>query len=235
MSNRKLFILVAALAVILVGAAAAVTRAGPAAPTALAPTSGDEPACPMSASLLRRLGEAAEAYRTGTDVFIVADCQHPHTVIDVVAEQVAAQRIAAAAGESYSAFGPFRNPAGYGAQVAPTADASGVVANFLVPTCHAEPTEWVSCFATEIWPCNAVDSVTLGVWHRSGRSQTVAFSGCDVDAMFLTIPAIDKFAIPYYLRLWGLEDIASRRNQIVAWSQGASMPDWLRRRSPAQR
>jgi hypothetical protein len=39
--------------------------------------------------------------------------------------------------------------------------------------------------------------------------------GPEVDAIFLTLPAIDKFMIPYYSRVFGIDSAAAMRTQIV--------------------
>jgi hypothetical protein len=68
---------------------------------------------PESASLLRRLGEAADGYRDNRNRWVVADRRFPHRVEDVYlteAEAVAATAAANAAdpGAEYDWFGPYR-------------------------------------------------------------------------------------------------------------------------------
>jgi hypothetical protein len=76
------------------------------APVQALEVSGDTLA--KSASLLRRLGEAADGYRDGKDRYIVADRRFPHKVAGIFRTFAEAQSLANARGGSYGAFGPFR-------------------------------------------------------------------------------------------------------------------------------
>lgn len=64
----------------------------------------------ISASLLRRLAEVADAYRTGRPVFIVASTKAPHDVSGVFEGADAANQAAVSAGSSYRVFGPYTTP-----------------------------------------------------------------------------------------------------------------------------
>jgi hypothetical protein len=65
---------------------------------------------PKSASLLRRLGEAADGYRDGKDKYVVADQRFPHYVVGVYDDSTEARSVAKARGGTYRVFGPFRTP-----------------------------------------------------------------------------------------------------------------------------
>jgi hypothetical protein len=67
----------------------------------------------QSASLLRRLAEAADGYRDGQDHFIVAAREFPHEVDTVVDSREAAEKIATARSTEtlhFAAFGPVSTP-----------------------------------------------------------------------------------------------------------------------------
>lgn len=66
---------------------------------------------PESASLLRRLAEAADGFRDGQNRFVVAALQFPHNVLGVFLTEAQADSIAAdsTTGEiQYRTFGPYR-------------------------------------------------------------------------------------------------------------------------------
>jgi len=63
---------------------------------------------PIPASLLRRLGEAADGYRDGQPKWVAANRTFPHKVAGVFPTLADAQAAAERAGSSYDAFGPFQ-------------------------------------------------------------------------------------------------------------------------------
>jgi hypothetical protein len=76
-----------------------------------------------SASLLRRLAEAADGYRDGADRFVVAAREFPHKVVGVFLTKAEADSVAADSSTStlhYEAFGPYRTAAEAG--VSPEVD-----------------------------------------------------------------------------------------------------------------
>lgn len=48
-----------------------------------------------------------------------------------------------------------------------------------------------------------VVSVQLRVRGSDGREQNVEYDARSVDAIFLSMPAVDKFVVPYYARVYG--------------------------------
>jgi len=65
----------------------------------------------LSASLLRRLGEAADGYRDGADQYVVAAREFPHKVAGAFQTRAEADAIAAARSSDsvhYGVFGPYR-------------------------------------------------------------------------------------------------------------------------------
>lgn len=76
-----------------------------------------------SASLLRRLAEAADGYRDGTDRFVVAAVEFPHKVLGVFQTQAQGDTVAADSSTGalhYKTFGPYRTAPDSG--VSPTID-----------------------------------------------------------------------------------------------------------------
>jgi hypothetical protein len=113
-----------AFALLLAGVAAcggAVTP--PETPAPGTPASAAQDTVLKSASLLRRLAEAADGYRDGVNRFVVAAREFPHKVLGVFLTKAEADSVAADSSTStlhYEAFGPYRTAAEAG--VSPEVD-----------------------------------------------------------------------------------------------------------------
>jgi hypothetical protein len=62
----------------------------------------------------------------------------------------------------------------------------------------------------------SIDSVVIYTRAPSGAQRITLTMGDDVDALFLTPAAIDKFLIPYYAQLYGPDVAAQYRTNILA-------------------
>jgi hypothetical protein len=133
----------------------------------------------VSASLLRRLAEVADAYRTGRPVFIVASTKAPHDIKDVYEDAGAATKAAAAAGPSYQRFGPY---------ITPRDRFKGKPAEVLAITVKLR---------------TGSDTVSVTVDPRK------------YDALVWTLPALDKFLVPYYARIYGLDRARELREEYL--------------------
>ena len=60
-----------------------------------------------------------------------------------------------------------------------------------------------------------LDSVRVTVFVKSGPPQFTTYPRAEVDALFFTLSAIDKFVIPYYQRLLGADYADSLRKGFV--------------------
>jgi hypothetical protein len=49
----------------------------------------------------------------------------------------------------------------------------------------------------------SVEAVVVTVYTRDGRVFTRHFAGGQIDALFFTMPAVEKFVVPYYTRALG--------------------------------
>lgn len=61
----------------------------------------------VSATMLRVLAEAADVYRSGKPVYLVADYRYPHNVLRAFASKAAADKVRADSGANYGVFGPY--------------------------------------------------------------------------------------------------------------------------------
>lgn len=131
---------------------------------------------PISAALARRLAEAADGFRSGKPVYLVADYDAPARVLSFEGEgaEAAAEKAKreAAGGARLGVFGPFLTE--------PDAGPGGA----------ARP---------------EVLDVTVRVRLADGTTRTETIAGSEADALFWTRAAVDKFVVPYYAGALGLE------------------------------
>ncbi len=182
----------------------AMTRSG----TAIARLAQDS-VPPLSAALLRRLAAAADGYRTGEPVYVVASYEFPYTVVGVVGTRDSALIKARAYGRPAAVFGPYVTPPDFGR--APT----------LLLMVHVRPTVWGNDSAPP-WREQDIDSVAVTVYHRSRRTWHKVTHGLDDDAIFFTLAAIDKFVLPYYTQLYGPAYADSLRRSLGAYIRGSA-------------
>ena len=154
-------------------------------------------------TLLKRIAEALDGNRTGQRVWVVASRDSLNPVRGVLTDRDQALALARRLGPRYGAFGPYqtaREP--QSAMIVIGCQHDGLHSVF-APRCPGG-----------LLPALEVDSMTLVLHRRGGGTQRTSISS-GVDAIFLTLPAIDKFAIPYYARVLGLDAAAAMRADIV--------------------
>jgi len=69
-------------------------------------------------------------------------------------------------------------------------------------------------YGPEAVPIDEIVDMRLVQELRSGEIITTTLPTW-VDALFLTLPAVDKFVIPYYSRILGSEEAARMRTEIM--------------------
>jgi hypothetical protein len=142
----------------------------------------------VSASLLRVLGEVADVYRTGRPVFLVADYRFPHRVIGRFPQTGATTNTARARRQAEQLQ-------------ADSGSSFGVFGPYV--TAQDPPDTTTSRIADVIL-----------VW-QTPRGRVQRRLDPEVDALFLTMSAVDKFMIPYYDRLYGPRYAQDLRAAIV--------------------
>src|SRR6266705_4379909 len=150
-------------------------------------------------------GEAVDGYRTGQPVYVVAAFRSPYPVYGVFSTRDSASSALPRAGRGYSVFGPY---------VAPP-DGPGEVRYALSACPHYWPTVYKCPTRSFAVGASRVDSVRVTVFVRSGPPQSTTYPRAEVDALFFTLSAIDKFVIPYYQRLLGAASADSLRKGFV--------------------
>lgn len=172
----------------------------------------------LTAPMLKRLGEAVDGYRTGHAYWVVMRRTPPHHVRGVFRSADSASAALRSAGAGYATFGPY---------VAPTDPGNELVLYSIAPCpgrhrwdseCPEETRRYARVNVRD------VDSVVVSIhWRRGGEPdvQRHTFNPYGVDALFFTLAAIDKFVVPYYERLYGVEYAAGIRQRYLRSLRGA--------------
>ena len=167
-----------------------------------------------TASLLKRLASAVDGYRTGRPVWVVASVQFPNDVGGVFFTVEGADSAASRFSGPYRRFGPFI-----------AFPDSGLMTNVLALACKGKRLD-TSCPPTRDslpmdsvgirpTPIDNVRSVTLIVVTKDGRSMSTTVPPESAEAFFLTMSAVDKFLMPYYTQLYGVEYAARLREEYL--------------------
>jgi hypothetical protein len=162
----------------------------------------------MSASLLKRLGEAVDGYRTGQPVWVVAGYSFPHEVLGVVSTETVARAIKDSAGPGFGVFGSYTS----------TRDSGGPLTLSLA--LHHYPDSKFGDTTANLRqtqpaiPLGDVIDIVVTVHRRNGSPQTVTYRPEEADALFFTLSAVDKFVIPYYLKLYGSQYVTQMRARL---------------------
>jgi hypothetical protein len=143
---------------------------------------------PESASLLRRLAEAADGYRNGVAQIIIARRVHPHDVADVLpaTDLAGIDRALTQAGPGFETFGPYLTPA-----------------ETFVNADHDVDFVTVTFKRNEATGTKAEDQV---------------FRASEYDALIWGISAYDKLVMPYLTSVSGFDHAAKERAKFVAGS-----------------
>jgi len=169
---------------------------------------------PMPASLLKRLGEAVDGYRTGQAVFVVADGTFPHHVWGVFPTLREAQVRSDSVGLPSYVYGPFVAPRDGEQQLFFIINCPNAAVARMQPMPYGKHRPDSYCPPTDsafVVPIEEVQEIQLRILLRDGRIHVTTHSPSDLDAVFFTLSAVDKFAVPYYARLYGVDFAARMR------------------------
>jgi hypothetical protein len=164
--------------------------------------------------LMKRIAEALDGHRTGGAAYVVAKRAYPHDVYGVYDTPEEAGKAAKLVATRPDIFGPFLT----------IRDGVGPIG-----CVHRGPTditrlravgEPLSAAPSRYCPLRAglahdqVDSIIVTVHVRGGRPIVLPLPA-DADALFLSASALDKFAIPYYSRLYGPDSAGAMRREML--------------------
>jgi hypothetical protein len=156
------------------------------------------------AVMLRRIAEAVDGHRTGDRVYVVASYEATFPVLGVFANEREAAQRARTAGANAAVFGPYatdRDPGGALLTGCVHVTSSRMHPALCVPPVNAP------------FPMSEIRTMTLVIRRTNGTTDSLSLAR-DTDAIFLTLSAIDKFAVPYYTGILGLAATANLRRDI---------------------
>jgi hypothetical protein len=166
--------------------------------------------------LLKRLAEALDGYRMGQRVYIVASWSVPNHVIGVYGSKDTADAVSRSAAD-LGVFGPYRAPLER-AMTAPTSQNEASTDLFVGGCQHdGRTSDWIcggdTTMARRSLPLGDIVSMTVTVKTTKGTYTQTLRKG--TDAVFWSLPAVDKFALPYYVHTLGIERAAQMRAELV--------------------
>lgn len=146
--------------------------------------------------MLKAVAEAASAYRTGSDVYVAASKTYPHE------RQV------------FYTYDGSTNPRAAADEFMSSISSRPDGANWVLLGPFTTPTEEPSsrAIATDF-------TVTIRGRDVNGNEFERIFDG-EMDAIFLTLPAFDKFVMPYYTYVFGVERAREMREDVVSRELG---------------
>lgn len=177
---------------------------------------------PPSAAMLRRVAEAIDAQRDGRRVWVVLDSVAPYYVFGVFHAPDSAGTLAERR-RGTVVLGPYLQPPDPGTTqlmmaVLPCPGRHDMY-SYCPDTTRTDSTVGYARSAAPpyIVPASEVDSIVLTVYdrHATPGMYSLAFRPQEADAFFLTLSAIDKFAMPYYTRVYGATVAAEWRAAYV--------------------
>ncbi len=177
------------------GAAALITL-GSTATLACQETKGRSP----DAVMLKRIAEAVDGDRSGALVYVVAGFDPANPVVGVFPDPKSAAAQAAKAGNGAMVFGPYQ--AALDSTLAQTMTCVHLKTSVMNFRCV--PPGRTTQFTD-------IAGLTLMITRTDGGRDSVPLPQ-NTDAIFIGAPALDKFVVPYYVRLVGLAATTDMRN-----------------------
>jgi hypothetical protein len=145
------------------------------------------------ATLLRRLAEAADGFRTGEDIWIVADPLYPHTLLGVYPTLAEAERARDSERPSYGVFGPFQTDPSY-----------ALSRDVVLLKCKLEGSGWCPNHRRSMFDPRDVIEMSISI-TLVDTTIVYNFSPDTIQAWFISMGAIERFVLPYYIRLNGID------------------------------
>ena len=171
---------------------------------------------PPSAGLLRRLAESADAFRTGSTVYLVAQDSGTYTVLGGFSSPDTALRFAQhAAGHNWYVY-PTQTPPDSG---------SGSLVMSILPGCYKDtrtttyvcPPKDSTGAPTVAMRLQDVARIYVTFVRRTGRPITIPIDPAHAGATIYTIQDFDRFIVPYYTRLFGPAYAARLRGDLITF------------------
>jgi hypothetical protein len=155
---------------------------------------------PPDAVMLKRIAEAVDGDRSGGMVYVVAGYDPANPIVGVFHDPKSATGAASKVGNGAAVFGPYQ--AALDSTIAQTMTCVHIKTSVMSVRCV--PPGRTTQFSD-------IASLTLMITRTDGGRDSVPLPQ-GADAIFLGAPAVDKFVIPYYVRLVGLTATTDMRN-----------------------
>jgi len=152
------------------------------------------------AVMLKRIAEAVDGDRSGGMVYVVAGYDPVNPIVGVFHDPKSAAASAYKAGNGATMFGPYQ--AALDTTIAQTMTCVHIKTSVMNLRCV--PPGRTTQFSD-------IATLTLMITRTDGGRDSVPLPQ-GADAIFLGAPALDKFVIPYYVRLVGLTATTDMRN-----------------------
>jgi hypothetical protein len=154
--------------------------------------------------LLKRLAEVVDGHRTGALLWVVASYDFPHPTAGVFERRLDAERAARDSGHRYDVFGPYKSQQDPGGFVVIIGGCVHLRSAMEPPYCPQGPA----------LPLGDVAEMAITARLANGTTRSFPLAKGS-DAVFFTLSAIDKFAMPYYTRILGVDAAAAMRRDVV--------------------
>ena len=152
--------------------------------------------------MLKRIAEAVHGSRIDGSVFAVTNVDSMN-VTAVMRSRDDAMALINRLGSRYSIHGPFRP------------DPDGPIPGILPPDCvHHGLSAWQPRGFCPPEVLSNLSGISLVLTRRDGTTRTISLPP-GTDAVFLSLPAMDKLVFPYYARIIGLEATTAWRTRMV--------------------
>jgi hypothetical protein len=152
------------------------------------------------AVMLKRIAEAVDGDRGGGLVYVVAGYDPANPIVGVFRDPKSAAGAAYKAGNGAGVFGPYQ--AALDSTIAQTMTCVHLKTSVMNLRCV--PPGRTTQFSD-------IATLTLMITRTDGGRDSVPLPQ-GADAIFLGAPALDKFVIPYYVRVVGLSATTDMRN-----------------------
>lgn len=168
-------------------------------------------------TLLMRIAQAVDGFRTGDTVYVVAQDELPHHVIGVFTDLGTARNSLM---EGHSIFGPY-------ATVRDLDITPLLALGIHLPTSECVPmfrreAELPICYMlASTFPFDQITS-RLEIFHQDSLVGEFGFGPGEIDAIFFNLSAIDKFYMPYLTRIYGVAFASEYRERILERLQSLS-------------
>ena len=160
-------------------------------------------AAALSSQLLKRIAAAVDVQRNGSQVYVLVD-RAAGVVRDVAATRPAALEQARRLGRGIVVLGPYTASNDYGDRFDAT-----------VAKCVHDAYSMMEARCPPDYRRSDIATMSLVVQLKDGTSRRIELPA-SADALFLSVAAFDRFAIPYYQRLLGDETARELRREAIA-------------------